>query len=40
MFKALHFLNGKGTACGFVHVPQTGKAEQWAEELEKMLAVL
>ena len=40
MYKALHYLDGSGVMCGFIHVPQTGSPSGWAEELVKMIGVL
>ena len=40
MYKALYYLNGSGIPCGFIHIPRTGSAEKWAEELVKMIEVL
>ncbi len=37
MYKALHFLDGTGIPCGFIHIPQNGSAEEWAVELSKMI---
>ncbi len=40
MYKALNFLDGTGIPCGFVHIPASGSAEGWAEELVKMIKCL
>lgn len=40
MYKALHFLDGTGVPCGFIHIPQSGSPEKWAYELTKMLECL
>ena len=40
MYKAIHYLSGSDIPCGFIHIPKSGSAEKWAEELVKMLMVL
>lgn len=40
MYKALHFLEGSGVPCGFIHIPQGGEAEKWAQELTEILECL
>lgn len=39
MYKALNFLGGS-VPCGFIHIPKSGSAEKWAEDLIKMIKVL
>ena len=40
MYKTLHFLDGSGVNCGFIHIPSSGSAEKWADELKKVINCL